>query len=76
MKAAFDMDERTKTCICSVCGYKHTKETGAFGKTLEGDDWFIKIDLPLGYDGDGYTIPARRMDIYACPKCGVLQLQT
>ena len=76
MKVTYDIDERIKTCICSVCGYKHTAETSPFGRTLEGDDRFIKIDLPLGYDGDGYTIPPRRRDIYACPKCGVLQVGT
>ena len=76
MKVTYNNDENTRTCTCQVCGYKHTQETRAWGKTIDGDDEFIKINLGFQADGYGYSVVGRNNDIYACPKCGVLQLWT
>ena len=47
MKKTYDWNEDTITCTCPVCGYKHTKETGTYGKTLEGDKPFVEMDFTL-----------------------------
>lgn len=77
MKITYDWDEKTKTCICQACGYKHTKEIKAYGKTFEGDDEFIEMEgfeLHSTDRSDGWHPSHNTYTIYACPKCGVLQI--
>lgn len=77
MKITYDWDEHTETHICQACGYKHTKEMSHYGKTIEGDDKFIEMEgLELHSTDDGGWYPSHNTHtIYACPKCGVLQIE-
>lgn len=77
MKVTYDYDKGTKTCTCLTCGYKHTEETKAYGITIEGDEKFIEMDITLHTDNNSiYYQNHRSYQMYACPKCGVLQLWT
>jgi predicted RNA-binding Zn-ribbon protein involved in translation (DUF1610 family) len=78
MKVIYNHDEGSQTRICSVCGYKHTKEYGYWGKTIEGDDEFIEMEgfeLHSTDRSDGWHPSHNTHTIYACPKCGVLQIE-
>jgi hypothetical protein len=68
MKVDYNYEEQIRTCICSVCGYKYTEEMEVYGGTLEGDEPFIEME-EIFHDTDDC-----KHSIYACPKCGVIQL--
>lgn len=78
MKITYDYDEHTKTCVCQACGYKHVKNLNDYGRTIEGDDEFIKMEgIELhSTDNSGWYPSHHTHTIYACPKCGVLQVET
>lgn len=79
MKLTYDYDEHTKICVCQACGYKHVEDTkSSYGRTIEGDDEFIEMEgLELHSTDRGGWYPSHHTHtIYACPKCGVLQIQT
>jgi predicted RNA-binding Zn-ribbon protein involved in translation (DUF1610 family) len=78
MKVVYDIDDGTRTYTCPTCGYKYKKEAGAYGKVLEGDEAFIEMeDFALhSTDRSGYYPSHNSHAVYACPKCGVLQLWT
>jgi predicted RNA-binding Zn-ribbon protein involved in translation (DUF1610 family) len=78
MKKTYDYDEYTKTCTCPVCGYKCTKDLhSSYRPLIEGDDEFVKMDFTLhSEDNANYYSGSRSHTMYACPKCGVLQLET
>lgn len=73
MKTTYDWDERTETHICQACGYKHTKKTSYVGTTIEGDDEFIEMEDILHSRKSYSSVCSHR--VYACPKCGVLQIE-
>lgn len=78
MKITYDWDERTKTCICQACGYKHVEDLdSSYHKTIEGDDKFIEMEgIELHSTDRSYYYPSHNTHtIYACPKCGVLQIE-
>lgn len=77
MKKTYDWNEDTITCTCPVCGYKHTKEMNYTQKTIEGDETFIKMEnIELNSTDRSYYYPSHNTHtIYACPKCGVLQIE-
>ena len=79
MKITYDWEERTKTCVCQACGYRHIKDTtGVYGRTIEGDKPFIEmegIELHSTDRSDGWHLLHNTHTIYACPKCGVLQIE-
>ena len=76
MKITYNWDEHTRTCTCQVCGYKYTEETKAYGEIIEGDDPFVEMDIVLHSDNNSiYYSNHRSHTMYACPKCGVLQIQ-
>lgn len=77
MKVTYDWDEHTKTYVCSACGYKYTEETKAYSRAIEGDDKFIEMeDFALhSTDRSDYYHQHKSHTVYACPKCGVLQIQ-
>lgn len=76
MTVTYDWDEHIQTCTCGACGYKHTQEMGFKGKTLEGDELFIEMDFTLHSDNNSiYPSDSRSYSMYACPKCGVLQIR-
>lgn len=78
MKIIYDWDERTQTHICQACGYKHVADVrGMYPKTIEGDDKFIEMEgVELHSTDRSYYYPSHNIHtIYACPKCGVLQIE-
>ena len=78
MKQRYDWSEHTETRICQACGYTHTKELGYYGKTIEGDDKFIEmegLELHSTDRSDSWHSSHNTHTIYACPKCGVLQIE-
>ena len=78
MKITYDWKERTTTHICQACGYRHTKEMNRYEKPLEGDDKFIEMEgfeLHSTDRSDVWHPSHNTHTIYACPKCGVLQVE-
>ena len=75
MKVDYNYEEQIRTCICSVCGYNYTEEMEVYGRTLEGKEPFIEMEeIFHSTDESGYYSRPCKHSIYACPKCGVLQL--
>lgn len=76
MKSNYNYDEGVNEYVCPVCGYKYVEETRYNGKILEGDEEFIEMeDFKFhSTDNSDYYPRTRHHTIYACPKCGVLQL--
>ena len=76
MTVTYNDDCSIVTYLCVACGHKHTKETGAYGKTLDGYGPFIEMDdFELHSTDYGWSGKHRRNHrVYACPKCGVLQI--
>ena len=77
MKVEYNHEEQIKTCTCPICGYKHSKEYKTYSRTVEGDKPFIEME---GFEfhstdnSDGWHPCHKTHTVYACPKCGVLQL--
>lgn len=77
MKVEWNHDEQIETHVCLGCGYRHSKEYKAHGVTLEGDKPFIEMEGFEFHSTDkAYYYPSHNTHtVYACPKCGVLQIQ-
>lgn len=62
---------------CPVCGYEYHEYTGSSQqKTTAGSDPFIELHTKATYTtGSYYTRRLEETTIYACPKCGTLQIQ-
>lgn len=79
MKVVYNYDEQTETCTCPICGYQHSKEYKEYGRTICGDKPFIKMEgfqFHSTDNGDGWHPHHNTHVVYACPKCGVLQVET
>ena len=77
MKVECNCEEQTETRTCPICGYKQTKEYKKYGRILEGDESFIEME---GFqfhstNRDSWHPSHDTHTVYACPKCGVLQIQ-
>lgn len=77
MKVIYDYDANTKTCTCSTCGYRLVIETKVYGEILVGDESFIEME---GFelhstDRSNYYPTHHQHTVYACPKCGTLQIE-
>ena len=77
MKIIYNYDNDTKTCTCQACGYRYVEDLNCSYKTIEGDDDFIKMeDIKLHSTDRSHYYPTHNTHtIYACPKCGVLQIE-
>ena len=77
MKVIYDWDKNTRTYTCQACWYKYTEETGPYSKVLEGDKTFIEMEGFEFHSTDReYYYPSHNTHtVYACPKCGTLQIQ-
>lgn len=79
MKRIYDCDEETMTYVCQVCGYKYTEDLKTrWCNVVEGDDEFIEmegLELHSTDRSDGWHPSHNTHTIYACPKCGVLQIE-
>lgn len=80
MKVIYDYDKDIKTCTCQACGYRYVEDLKTrWNDVIEGDDDFIEmegIQLHSTDRSDGWHPSHNTHTIYACPKCGVLQIQT
>jgi predicted RNA-binding Zn-ribbon protein involved in translation (DUF1610 family) len=79
MKITYDYDENTKTCTCQACGYKHIENLNtSWHETIEGDEEFIEmegLELHSTNRSSGWYPSHHTHVIYACPKCGTLQIE-
>ena len=77
MKITYDWGKRTQTHICQACGYRHTTEMTYVGTTIEGDEAFMEMEnIELSSTDRSHYYPSHNTHtIYACPKCGVLQIE-
>jgi protein-arginine kinase activator protein McsA len=78
MKITYNWEERIKTCVCQACGYRHSEEMYYTHSTIEGNEPFIEMEgfeLHSTDRSDGWHPSHNTHTIYACPKCGVLQIE-
>ena len=78
MQRIYDCDKETMTYICQSCGYRYVEDLKtACNDVIEGDDEFIKMEgIELHSTDDSGWYPSHNTHtIYACPKCGVLQIE-
>ena len=80
MKVRYDYDIGTRTYSCPVCGYRYIEDTttARYRSVLEGDEEFIKMESFQLYSTDysnGWSSSPRSHTVYACPKCGTLQIE-
>ena len=76
MKIEYDWDKRTKTYTCN-CGYKCVEGIDLrYSRIIEGDEPFIEIEDKLHSPNTNYGYgDSVSHKIYACPKCGMLQIE-
>lgn len=82
MIVKYDHDCKFVHYECSNCGYKYKEYYNSFtpytetDKTTYGDEPFIKGESDFIYQEEAYYAPNRlvKKTIYACPHCGVLQI--
>lgn len=76
MKVDYDFNEGTRTYTCQVCGYKHIN--CAYSRIIEDNEPFIEMEgfeLHSTDRSDGWHPSHNTHTVYACPKCGVLQIR-
>jgi hypothetical protein len=85
MKTNFNYENSTEVSECSICGYKHKKyyrkhtyeEQQNDISSGFGDEEFLTGETEFLYSEKVDYAPDRLVKkiIYACPKCGVLQIE-
>lgn len=78
MKISYDSDNHCETYVCGVCGYTYYYHYD-YGKRIDSaGEPFLKLEEPLLRTVQRSWEPDRieRIHQYACPKCGVLQIDT
>lgn len=78
MKICFSNEINGKTYTCSVCGYTYNYYYNHDEQVNNEAEPFVELEEPLLHTvGKGWE-PDRieRIFQYACPKCGVLQVDT
>ena len=62
---------------CPVCNYEYHEYPGSGQRqTTAGSDPFIELHTKATYTtGSYYTRRLEETTVYACPKCGTLQIQ-
>ena len=78
MKINFDSDNHCETYVCGVCGYTYNYYYDYDKQTYNTEEPFIKLEEPLLHNVEVSWGPNRieKISQYACPKCGVLQVDT
>ena len=78
MKTNFDHENNCENYTCSVCGYTYTHYYD-YEKQVDNEEKpFVKFEGPLLHVVSGCWEPDRieKISQYACPVCGVLQIDT
>ena len=75
MKKEYDWDNNTTTMSCH-CGYRYTERGSRYPDVIEGDESFIEMSEMLHSEDDAsWHTNIISHKIYACPKCGTLQIE-
>ena len=76
MKRYFDDERRVIVSTCSYCGYKYADTDWKNRSDSEGDKPFIEMQESMhSENGRGYYNNIVSHKIFACPTCGVLQIE-
>lgn len=73
MKTVYDYDEHnliTVTHTCTTCGYEDKSDGYGNNSFIEMEGFELHST-----DRSGYYPRDKRHTVYACPKCGVLQIE-
>ena len=83
MKIDYNWEEKYTTYTCTVCGYKHMEKHYGHPDPYTTEPGYGKVPFAKGLNkffyeeeqdyGPNCTIEAT---VYACPKCGALQIET
>lgn len=78
MRISYDIDNHCETYVCGVCGYTYNHYYDCDKQVDNTDAPFVKLEEPLLHTVSRGWGPDRieRIHQYACPKCGVLQVDT
>lgn len=78
MKINYDSDTNGETYVCDVCGYTYYYYYDYDKRVDSAEEPFIKLEEPLLRTVRRNWEPDRieKVSQYACPKCGVLQIDT
>ena len=76
MTIKYDSDNNCEVYTCSVCGYIYNYHYDYDKRTDNTEEPFIKLETPLLHTVSRSWEPDRieKISQYACPKCGVLQV--
>ncbi len=78
MKISYDSDTNCETYVCGVCGYTYKYYYNYDMQADNAEEPFVKLEEPLLRTVRRSWEPDRieKVSQYACPKCGVLQIDT
>jgi protein-arginine kinase activator protein McsA len=78
MTIKYDSDNNCEVHTCSICGYIYNYYYDYNKQTDNTEEPFIKLETPLLHTVSRGWEPDRieKISQYACPKCGVLQVDT
>lgn len=73
MKSHYDNESNCRVFVCPVCSYVYHEY---YSDKQDENEPFICMSQPLLYEKPRDWAPAELMRVthYACPKCGVLQI--
>lgn len=76
MKITYDSDNNCEIYTCGICGYTYHKYYTYSKQVFNEEEPFVKLEEPLLHTVSRAWEPDRieRISQYACPKCGVLQV--
>ena len=78
MTIKYDIDNNCEVYTCGVCGHIYTYYYDYDKQTNNTEKPFSKLETPLLHTVSPSWGPDRieKLSQYACPKCGVLQVDT
>jgi rubredoxin len=78
MKSSYDNENNCRVYTCPVCGYVYHEYYDYTKSRQNPEEPFIAMAEVLLYDKPRDYAPNElvRLQHYACPKCGILQIDT
>ena len=76
MKSHYDNESNCRVFVCPVCSYVYHEYSDYSKQKMNTEQPFLLMTQPLLYEKPRDYAPAEllRVTHYACPKCGVLQI--
>ncbi len=76
MKSSYDNENNCRVMKCPVCKYKYHEYYDYSKQRLNNEEPFIRMEEVLLYEEPRDYGPNAlvRLQHYACPKCGILQI--